>query len=147
MKIGNYKLKTIKNKKPTRVGRGQGSGLGTTSGRGNKGQKSRSGGPKPPWFEGGQMPLARRLRKKGFTNIFGCEYSEVNVNKLNVFEPGTVVTPELMLKSRILSKIEKDGVKILGKGDIEKALTVCAHKFTKSAQEKIEKASGKIEVI
>ncbi len=147
MKIGNYKLKTLKTKKPKRIGRGQGSGWGTTAGRGQDGQKSRSGGPKPPWFEGGQMPLARRLPKRGFTNIFAKEYSEVNINKLNSFDEGTVVTPELLLKSRILRKIEKDGVKILGKGDIEKALTVRAHRFTKGAQEKIEKASGKIEVI
>lgn len=136
---------TTKNKK--RVGRGTGSGLGTTAGRGTKGQKSRSGGGTRPGFEGGQMPLYRRLPKRGFTNIFAKVYNEVNVEKLNIFEDGTVVTPELLKETGVVRKIEKDGVKILGNGDLEKSLTIQAQKFTKSASEKIEAAGGKAEVI
>ena len=115
-----------------RVGRGIGSGLGKTSGRGQKGQHSRSGGGKAPYFEGGQTPLVRRLPKRGFTNIFQLQYAEVNVGELNCFEPGTVVTPQLLKEAGLVKKI-KDGIKILGDGELNHALTVQAHKFTKSA--------------
>jgi len=133
-------------RKPKRKGRGPGSGLGKTAGRGHKGQRSRSGGGVRPGFEGGQMPLTRRLPKRGFTNIFAKVYTEVNVAQLEVFEPDTVVTPELLKEKGIIKKIN-DGVKILGKGDLNKKLTVKAHKFSKAAQEKIEAAGGKAEVI
>ncbi len=130
-----------------RVGRGTGSGLGTTAGRGANGQKSRSGGGTRPGFEGGQMPLYRRLPKRGFTNIFAKVYNEVNVDRLNIFDDGTLVTPELLKETGIVRKIEKDGVKILGNGSLDKNLTIQAQKFTKSATEKIEAAGGKVEVI
>ncbi len=136
---------TTKNKR--RKGRGTGSGLGTSAGRGTKGQKSRSGKGTRPGFEGGQMPLYRRLPKRGFTNIFAKVYNEINVDKLNIFEDGTVVTPELLKETGIVKKIEKDGVKILGDGSLEKNLIIKAQKFTKSATEKIEAAGGKAEVI
>ena len=129
-----------------RVGRGQGSGLGKTSGRGHGGQKSRSGGGVRPGFEGGQMPLHRRLPKRGFTNIFKKEYAEVNLDRLNMFEDGTEVTPDLMLQNGIINKVY-DGIKILARGDLEKKLTVKAHRFSKSAVEKIESVGGKAEVI
>ena len=130
-----------------RAGRGIGSGLGKTSGRGQKGQKSRSGGGKGPHFEGGQTPLQRRLPKRGFTNIFAKVYSEVKLQDLNCFEGGTIVTPEMMIEKGLVRKLAPDGVKVLGNGDIEKALTVKAHGFTKSAAAKIEAAGGKVEVI
>ena len=135
----------VKNKR--RKGRGTGSGLGKTAGRGSKGQKSRSGGGTRPGFEGGQMPLYRRLPKRGFTNIFAKIYNEVNVEKLNIFEDGTVVTPELLKETGVVRKIEKDGVKVLGNGNLEKSLVIKAQKFTKSAMEKIEAVGGKAEVI
>lgn len=130
-----------------RVGRGTGSGLGTTAGRGSNGQNSRSGGGVRPGFEGGQMPLYRRLPKRGFTNVFAKRYNEVNVDKLNIFENGTVVTPELLKETGVVKKIEKNGIKILGNGNLEKNLTIQAQKFTKSATEKIEAAGGKAEVM
>lgn len=133
--------------KSKRVGRGIGSGLGKTSGRGQKGQKSRSGGGKGPHFEGGQTPLQRRLPKRGFTNIFKKVYSEVKLEDLNRFEGGTIVTPEMMMEAGLVRKTGRDGVRVLGNGDIEKALTVKAHGFTKSAAAKIEAAGGKVEVI
>ena len=129
-----------------RLGCGRGSGLGKTSGKGQKGQKARSGVSISPVFEGGQLPLYRRLPKRGFTNIFAKEYVELNVDRLNIFENGTEVTPELLLEKRVVSKL-KDGVKILGNGNLEKSLTVKATKFSKSAAEKIEAAGGKAEVI
>lgn len=129
-----------------RVGRGIGSGLGKTSGRGQKGQKARSGGGVRRGFEGGQMPLYQRVPKRGFRNIFRKEYSEVNVGALNCFEAGTVVTPEL-LKERGLIKSLDVGVKILGKGGLEKALIVRAQSFSAQAREKIETAGGRAEVI
>lgn len=135
---------SVKNRK--RLGRGTATGQGKTSGRGMNGQKSRSGGGVRPGFEGGQMPLYRRLPKRGFTNIFGTEYSEINVEALNMFEDGAEVTPEVLKSEGILKK-QLDGVKILGNGDITKKLTVKAHKFSKSAVEKIEAAGGKVEVI
>ena len=133
-------------KERTRVGRGIGSGKGTTSGRGQKGQNARSGGGVRLGFEGGQTPLFRRLPKRGFTNINRKEYAIVNLDKLNRFEDGTEVTPELLLETGVISKL-KSGVKILGKAQIEKKLTVKAHKFSASAKEAIEAAGGKTEVI
>ncbi len=129
-----------------RLGRGVGSGLGKTSGKGHKGAKARSGGGKRPGFEGGQMPLTMRLPKRGFTNKWRVEYSTVNVGRLNdVFEDGAVVTPVELIESGILKNVQ-DGVKILGNGEITKKLTVKATKFTASAKEKIEAAGGKVEV-
>ena len=130
-----------------RVGRGMGSGLGKTSGRGEKGQKARSGASIPAQFEGGQLPLYRRLPKRGFSNSdFKIRYATINVSDLNRFEDGTEITPEL-LKDTGLLKNQLDGVKILGNGEITKKLTVKANKFSKSAVEKLEKCGSKIEVI
>lgn len=129
-----------------RRGRGTATGQGKTGGRGMNGQKSRSGGGVRLGFEGGQMPLYRRIPKRGFTNIWGTEYTVLNVSDLNKFEAGTTVTPEL-LKEMGMAKQVKDGIKILGGGDLEKNLTVQAHKFSKTAVEKIESAGGKAEVI
>lgn len=129
-----------------RVGKGIGSGLGKTSGRGHKGQKARSGGGVRPGFEGGQMPLQRALPKRGFTSVFKKEFNELNVVRLNVFEDGTEVTPAL-LKEKGLIKTLKDGIKILGGGELEKSLTVFAHGFSKAATDKIRAAGGKAEVI
>ncbi|WP_138160059.1 50S ribosomal protein L15 [Peptoniphilus catoniae] len=134
----------VKSKK--RLGRGIGSGLGKTSGRGHKGQNARSGGGVRPGFEGGQMPLFRRLPKRGFTNIFKKEYDVINVSSLNVFEDGAEVTPEI-LKEMGIVKNNKDGIKILGNGNLESKITVKAHSFSKSAVEKIESAGGRAEVI
>ncbi|MBR4576045.1 MAG: 50S ribosomal protein L15 [Clostridiales bacterium] len=129
-----------------RLGRGSGSGLGKTSGKGHKGAKARSGGGKRPGFEGGQMPLYRRVPKRGFNNIFGTEYAEVNIERLEAFEDGAVVDAKALLEARIIRK-ELDGVKILGGGELTKKLTVKAAKFTASAKEKIEAVGGKAEVI
>ena len=130
---------------PKRLGRGVGSQLGKTSGKGHKGAKARSGGGKRPGFEGGQMPLTRRIPKRGFTNIFGKEYAAVNVDKLNVFEDGTLVTPALLVEAGIIKKT-LDGVKVLGGGELTKKLTVAVDKVTESAKEKIEAIGGKVEV-
>ena len=129
-----------------RKGRGAGTGNGKTAGRGHKGQNARSGGGVRPGFEGGQMPLYRRLPKRGFTNIFAKQYVEINVADLNIFENGTEVTPELLKENGVISKI-RDGVVVLGRGELEKKLTVKASRFSKSAVEKIEKSGGKAEVI
>ena len=130
-----------------RVGRGPGSGLGKTSGRGQKGQKARSGVSINPVFEGGQSPLYRRLPKRGFKNaLFRTRYTTVNVEELNVFEDGTIVTPALLKDKRIIRKT-LDGVKILGNGKLEKKLTIQANKFSDSALEKIKEAGSKAEVI
>jgi large subunit ribosomal protein L15 len=129
-----------------RVGRGTGSGIGKTSARGQKGQKSRSGGGVRPGFEGGQMPLSRRLPKRGFTNIFATEYATVNVSALDVFEDGAVVDVEALMEKGIIKK-KLDGLKILGNGEISKKLTIKARKFTKSAEEKIKAAGGRAEVV
>ncbi len=129
-----------------RLGRGSGSGLGKTSGKGHKGAKARSGGGKRPGFEGGQMPLYRRVPKRGFNNVFGTEYAEVNVERLEAFEDGAVVDAKALLEARIIRK-ELDGVKVLGGGELTKKLTVKAAKFTASAKEKIEAIGGKAEVI
>ena len=133
-------------KKAFRVGRGHGSGNGKTSGKGQKGQKSRSGGHVRPGFEGGQMPIYRRLPKRGFTNIFAKKYTSINVEELNKFDNGTEVTAETLKESGVISKIN-DGVVILGRGDLNKKLTVKAKRFSKSAAEKISAAGGKAEVI
>jgi large subunit ribosomal protein L15 len=129
-----------------RVGRGPGSGLGKTSGRGEKGQKSRSGYSRKVGFEGGQMPLHRRLPKRGFHNIFRKEYVEINLGRLEIFDAGTIVTPEV-LKRRGMIKALRDGVKILAKGELTKALTVRAHKFSAQARERITGLGGKVEVL
>lgn len=130
-----------------RLGRGIGSGLGKTSGRGHKGQNARSGGGVRPGFEGGQMPLFRRLPKRGFTNVFAKDFAEINVGVLgDYFEDGDVVTPEILLEKKLIKKA-KDGVRILGNGEINVKLEVKAQHFTKSAAEKIEAAGGKAEVI
>ena len=129
-----------------RLGRGNGSGLGKTSGKGHKGAKARSGGGKRPGFEGGQMPLYRRVPKRGFTNVFGTEYAEVNVERLEVFNDGDVVNAQALLEKKIIRK-ELDGVKILGVGELTKKLTVKAAKFSATAKEKIEAVGGKAEVI
>ena len=129
-----------------RVGRGLGSGLGKTSGKGQKGQKSRSGGVKRPGFEGGQKPSYLRLPKRGFFNKFGVQNGEVNVVSLNCFEDGTVVDPVLLIETGIVKNI-RDGVRILGNGELTKALTVQAMGFSKTAEEKIIAAGGKVEVI
>ena len=130
-----------------RVGRGSGSGLGKTSGRGQKGQKARSGGSINPVFEGGQLPLYRRIPKRGFTNAkFKTVYAVINLADLNVFEDGTVVTPAL-LKETGLVKNQLDGIKVLGNGNLEKKLTIQANKFSASALEKIKEAGSKAEVI
>ena len=135
-------------KSSKRVGRGTGSGMGKTSTRGHKGQWARSGGGVRPNFEGGQMPLTRRVPKRGFNNAqFAHIYSEVNVGSLEVFEKGAVVDAQALLEKGILSKILPYGIKILGNGELTKSLTIKAEKFTKSAVEKIEKAGGKVEVI
>jgi len=130
---------------PKRLGRGVGSGLGKTSGKGHKGAKARSGGGKRPGFEGGQMPLYRRVPKKGFTNIFRTEYATVNVGQLEVFDNGTVVTAAMLKEAKIIRKT-LDGVKVLGNDELTKKLTVEAAKFTASAKEKIEALGGKAEV-
>ena len=129
-----------------RLGRGTGSGLGKTSGKGHKGAKARSGGGKRPGFEGGQMPMTRQLPKRGFTNIFAKEYATVNVGDLDVFADGTEVTLALLVEKKIVRK-ELDGLKVLGGGELTHKLTVKAVKFTGSAKEKIEALGGTAEVI
>jgi large subunit ribosomal protein L15 len=131
---------------PKRLGRGVGSVLGKTSGKGHKGAKARSGGGKAPGFEGGQMPLTRRVPKSGFTNIFRREYVTLNVSDLERFDDGDVVTIEVLKNAGMVKQL-KDGVKILGGGDLSRKLTVQVTRFTASAKEKIEAAGGKAEVI
>ena len=132
--------------KKKRKGRGIGSGLGKTAGKGHNGQNSRSGGGVRPGFEGGQMPLQQRLPKRGFTNIFRKELSEVNVEVFNNFPIDTVVTPEMLVAEGYVKKV-KAGLKVLGRGELERKLVVKAHRFSKAAVEKIEAAGGKAEVI
>jgi large subunit ribosomal protein L15 len=147
--VGLHNLKpakgSVRNRK--RVGRGPGSGLGKTAGRGEKGQKSRSGFARKPGFEGGQMPLHRRLPKRGFTNAgFRKEFACVNLGRLEVFEAGTIVTPELLVKQGIVKQL-RDGLKVLADGQLTKALTVHAHRFSGKAQERIASLGGKAELI
>ena len=147
MKLHELQPAAGSKKARTRVGRGLGSGLGKTSGRGQKGQNSRSGGGVRSGFEGGQMPLYRRLPKRGFNNVFAKQYAEVNVEQLNRFEDGATVDPVALIEARILKNV-RDGIRILGNGTLEtKNLTVIANGFTKSAEEKIAAAGGKVEVI
>lgn len=146
MRLHNLKPSPGSRTSPTRVGRGIGSGKGKTSGRGQKGQKARSGGGVRRGFEGGQMPLFQRLPKRGFTNRFRKKWFEVNVEVLNRFEAETVVTPQLMKDTGIIKSL-KNGVKILGRGELGKKLTVKAHSFSAQAREKIEAAGGQVEVI
>jgi large subunit ribosomal protein L15 len=147
--VGLHNLKpakgSVRNRK--RVGRGPGSGLGKTAGRGEKGQKSRSGFSRKPGFEGGQMPLHRRLPKRGFTNApFRKEFACVNLGRLEVFEAGTIVTPELLVKQGIVKRL-RDGLKVLADGQLTKALTVHAHRFSGKAQERIATLGGRAELI
>ncbi len=146
MKLEELKSPPGANKSSKRVGRGIGSGHGKTSTRGHKGQKSRSGGGIRPGFEGGQMPLQRRIPKRGFTNIFKKEWSIVNVKDLNIFEDGTVVNNELLKQAGLIRKLNQD-VKILGDGELEKKLTVQVAKVSQQAEEKITAKGGKVEVI
>jgi large subunit ribosomal protein L15 len=147
--VGLHNLKpakgSVRNRK--RVGRGPGSGLGKTAGRGEKGQKSRSGFSRKPGFEGGQMPLHRRIPKRGFTNApFRKEFAVVNLGRLEVFEAGTIVTPDLLVRQGILKQL-RDGLKVLADGEFTKALTVHAHRFSGKAQERIAALGGKAERI
>lgn len=146
MKLNELKPADGARKDKVRVGRGTGSGCGKTSGRGHKGQKSRSGGGVRPGFEGGQMPIYRRLPKRGFKNIWRKEYAEVNVSSLNVFDDDMTVDAVALVEVGILKNV-RDGVKILGNGELTKKLTVKVQGFTKSAIAKIEAAGGSAEVI
>ena len=146
MRLHDLKPAEGSTKSKKRVGRGTGSGLGTTAGRGNNGQNSRAGGGVRPGFEGGQMPLFRRIPKRGFNNKFKKQWTVVNVEILNEFEDGTEITPEVLLQTGVVSKLSY-GLKILGDGELNKKLTVKANKFTQSAINKIEAAGGKAEVI
>jgi large subunit ribosomal protein L15 len=146
VKLSNLKPPRGSRHRKVRVGRGMGSKLGKTAGAGNKGQKSRRGYSHRAGFEGGQMPLHRRLPKRGFSNPFPKSYAIVNVEMLNAFAPGETVTPESLVGRGII-RPKRDGVKILGDGNLKVALTVQAHAFSKSAQEKIASAGGKFEVL
>ncbi|MGI6728535.1 MAG: 50S ribosomal protein L15 [Anaerovoracaceae bacterium] len=146
MKLHELRAPEGSTKMPKRKGRGTASGLGKTAGRGMNGQNSRSGGGTRLGFEGGQMPLYRRIPKRGFVNIWRKEWEIVNVEALNAFEDGTEITPKLLAEAGLIKKVV-DGIKILGEGTLEKNVTVKAHKFSKSAIEKIESAGGKAEVI
>jgi large subunit ribosomal protein L15 len=146
MKLHEIKPSPGSTKRRKVVGRGRGSGRGTTAGRGGKGQTARTGSSIPAWFEGGQMPLIRRLPKRGFTNIFKKNYAIINIEVLDRFESGQEVTPALLV-SQGLIRSRNDGVKVLGTGVLTKTLTVHAHKFSQSAAAKIEAAGGKVQVI
>ena len=145
MNLSTVRATKKANSNKKRVGRGMGSGMGKTSTRGHKGQRSRSGSRMMRGFEGGQMPLHRRLPKRGFTNIFKTEYNVLNLDKIAEMSEKEI-TPEVLLKARVISRLD-DLIKVLGNGEISRAVTVHAHKFSKAAQEKIEKAGGKAEVI
>lgn len=147
MKLQNMQPAPGSVTKSKRLGRGTGSGLGKTSGKGHKGQNARSGGGVRPGFEGGQMPLIRRLPKRGFTNNWRKVYTTINVSDLERLENGTVVTAELLKSKGMIAKIEEYGLKVLGNGNLTKQLTVKAAKFTKSAVDKISAAGGSIEVV
>ncbi|MCB9763130.1 MAG: 50S ribosomal protein L15 [Alphaproteobacteria bacterium] len=146
--LSNLKPPAGSTRKRTRVGRGEGSGKGRTAGRGQKGQHSRSGSGVRPGFEGGQMPLQRRLPKRGFVNIFAKDYTVLNVEDLSGrFEAGAVVDAALLKEKGVISRVGKDGIKVLGRGDLQVAITVKAAKFSKTAAEKITAAGGVAEVI
>jgi large subunit ribosomal protein L15 len=145
MKLSDLAPNPGSRKKRKRIGRGPGSGHGKTSCRGHKGQKSRSGGGVKPGFEGGQMPLQRRLPKRGFTNIFQKKFAIVNIATLNNLEE-TTITPEYLLKEGVIKKLH-DGIKVLGNGEITRPVTVKAHAFSASAKEKITKAKGSVEIV
>lgn len=148
MSLELHRLRPAKgaNRKRKRVGRGPGSGHGKTAGRGHKGQKSRSGYSQRAGFEGGQMPLYRRVPKRGFTNIFAKVFAVLNVKDLNRFDEGTTISPEFLMEQGVVRKLG-DGLRILGQGEVTKKLTVRAHHFSKSAAEKIQQAGGSVEVI
>ena len=146
VKLNELKSPPGANKSIKRVGRGTGSGHGKTSTRGHKGQHARSGSGVRPGFEGGQMPLQRRIPKRGFTNIFKKEYAIVNLKDLNGFDDGTEITPDFLLEEGIIKAV-KDGVKILGNGDLDKKLFIQTHKISKQAEEKVLARGGKVEVI
>jgi len=146
MRLDNLSPAPQSTRKPKRVGRGCGSGHGFTSGRGTKGQKSRSGARKRRGFEGGQMPLYRRVPKRGFTNVFKKKINIINLGKLNIFNDGDKITPQKLIEAGIIKKIG-DGVKVLAKGKLNKKLIVQAHQFSQQAIKEIESAGGKIEVI
>jgi large subunit ribosomal protein L15 len=129
-----------------RVGRGSGSGLGKTAGKGHKGQKARSGGGTPPWFEGGQMPLQRRIPKRGFTNIFKKSYSIINLRDLEQFAAGSEIGPEQLIQAGLVKKI-RDGIKLLAQGELNNALSVRVHEASAAARSKIEAAGGRVELI
>ncbi len=145
LSLSKLKINKGSRKNPKRVGRGIGSGTGKTAGRGQKGQKSRSGGNPHPWFEGGQMPLQRRLPKRGFTNIFRKSYELINLRQLAEMNLNEPLTPEMMKEKGFIRSTE--AVKILGTGELKNGLTIHAHKFSKSAIEKIEKSGGKAVVL
>ena len=144
--LSNLKPPRGSRHRKVRVGRGIGSKLGKTAGKGNKGQKSRKGYSRRPGFEGGQMPLRRRIPKRGFHNPTRVEYAVVNVEGLNIFPVGTTVTPELLIGSGLIRQVRAE-IKVLGDGELKNSLTVQAHKFSKSAEEKITRAGGKAEVL
>ena len=146
LKLNSLRMPRGANRDRKRIGRGPGSGWGKTAGRGNKGQKSRSGYSHRAGFEGGQMPLYRRLPKRGFKNIFRREFAAVNVELLNRFDAGSVITPDLLVERKLIGK-NLAGVRVLGNGKLDRALTIRAHHFSKGALEKIRQAGGAAEVI
>ncbi|MBW1782497.1 MAG: 50S ribosomal protein L15 [Deltaproteobacteria bacterium] len=146
MKINELSPAEGSRKKRKRVGRGPGSGHGKTACRGHKGQKSRSGGSVRPGFEGGQMPLQRRLPKRGFTNIFKKEYNIINIDDLNRFESDALIDPAAFQKAGLVKKM-RDGIKLLGNGELGRPVVVRIHKVSKAAKEKVEAAGGKVEII
>ena len=146
MDLSNLKYAAGSRKKRKKIGRGIGSGHGGTSTRGHKGQRSRSGSKVKAWFEGGQMPLQRRIPKRGFTNIFRVEYQPVNISSFERLEGHDVITPEILLELRLVRK-KNVPVKILGDGEVGRAVEVHAHRFSKTAKDKIEKAGGKVVVL
>ena len=146
MDLGSLKYAPGSIRKRKRLGRGQGSGTGGTSGRGHNGQRSRSGSKKRAWFEGGQMPLQRRLPKRGFTNIFRKEFQLVNLRDLERIDKATEIGPEVLREAGLVKK-RSVSIKILGQGELKKALTISAHAFSESAKDKIEKAGGTVKVL
>ncbi len=146
MDLGTLKYAPGSRHNKKRIGRGQGSGHGGTACRGHKGQRSRAGSKKRPWFEGGQMPLQRRLPKRGFTNIFKKEFQVVNLERLNMLNNSKEINPQILFESGLISK-KNVSVKILGQGELKKAVDITAHAFSASAKEKIEKIGGKVKTL